>query len=223
MEYLDALYQSFEAARNIEDAEPMAKYMKNHFEFLGIKRPIRDQLQRAFFKTQGLPSSDELDTVILDLWRQPEREYQYFALDLLKKCHKTLTASSLDMLKTILTEKSWWDTVDLIAAQLIGPLVVRQPELKETMDNWSTDRNLWLRRTALLYQLKYKANTDTKRLTLHIESNLGSDEFFINKAIGWVLREYGKTNPKFVVAFVDTHPNLANLSKREALRIILKK
>ncbi len=220
MNYLGPLYHLFEANKSAELAVPMAKYMKNHFEFLGIKRPLRNELQRQFFKENGLPAINQLSEVIKKLWSKPEREYQYFALDLMDKMKNKAPKETISLYKFTIINKSWWDTVDMIAAKLVGNHINKYPDDLKLLDKWSTDDNMWLRRTAILHQLKYKANTDTDRLKIYIESNLGSKEFFINKAIGWVLREYGKTNSEFVVEFVNNHPTLANLSKKEALRII---
>lgn len=222
MSYLEPLYTLFEANKSLE-AEGMEKYMKNLFPFLGIKRPLRNELQKQFLKKNGLPEINQFSEVIKELWSMPEREYQYFALDLMDKMKNKVPRESINLYKYTITNKSWWDTVDMIAAKLVGNHIQKHPEDLKLIDEWSTDNHMWLRRTAILHQLKYKSNTDTERLKTYIESNLGSQEFFINKAIGWVLREYGKTNPNYVLAFVESHPNLSKLSKKEALRIILKK
>lgn len=223
MNYLTALCELFEMNRSAEHAQPMKKYMKNQFDFLGIKRPLRNELQKQFIKQYGLPKLEEVNEVITTLWNKPEREYQYFALDLLDKLKNKLPENTILLYKEIITTKSWWDTVDLIASKLVGNHIKKFSNHSSTIDSWSTDKNMWLRRTALLHQLKYKNETNTFTLTKHIESNMGSKEFFINKAIGWILREYGKVNPDYVISFVEEHPKLASLSKKEALRIILKK
>ncbi|MCB0402347.1 MAG: DNA alkylation repair protein [Flavobacteriales bacterium] len=220
MSYNDPLIALFEANRSPEVAGPMAAYMKNQFPYLGLKRPVRDELQKAFFKESGLPPVQDAEAITRELWQKPEREYQYFALDLLVKLKNKLPRESMTLFQEMIVIKSWWDTVDLIASKLVGNQVQRFPEFESLMEDWSTGENMWLRRTALLYQLKYKQKTNTKQLARFIESNLGSKEFFINKAIGWILREYGKTNPEFVSRFVEEHPNLSNLSKKEALRIL---
>ncbi len=222
MSYLEPLYNLFETNKSTE-AEGMEKYMKNLFPFLGIKRPVRNELQKQFLKENGLPEINVFNDVIKELWSKPEREYQYFALDLMEKMKNKVPHNTIELYQHTIIKKSWWDTVDLIASKLVGNHILRYPEDLRLIDKWSTDDNMWLRRTSILHQLKYKTKTDTNRLKAYIENNLGSQEFFINKAIGWALREYGKTNTDFVLSFVKSHPELSNLSKKEALRIILKK
>lgn len=220
--YLNNLYQLFETNSNVEIAEPMAKYMKNRFQFLGIKNPLRKELQKQFFKENGYPEIGKIDAIVRELWSKEEREYHYFAMDLLDKFKNKLPKESIQLYEHLIVTNSWWDSVDMIAAKLVGHHMLKHKKDLSFTTKWCTSDNMWLRRTALLYQLKYKDQTDNKKLALDIEQNLGSNEFFINKAIGWILREYGKTNPSFVTDFVTNHPSLSNLSKKEALRIILK-
>jgi 3-methyladenine DNA glycosylase AlkD len=121
----------------------------------------------------------------------------------------------------MVTNKSWWDTVDFIAVKLIGNYFKVFPELKEDYINkWIASENIWLQRSALLFQLKYKKDLDPKLMAYTIKQLLGSKEFSVNKAIGWVLREYGRTNPNWVLDFVNTTSTISNLSKKEALRLI---
>lgn len=120
----------------------------------------------------------------------------------------------------MITHQSWWDTVDFIATKLLGAYFKTYPEEKEKYVNkWLKSNNIWLQRSALLFQLKYKTDLDTVLLSCTITSLLGSKEFFINKAIGWVLREYSKSNPEWVIDFVNEN-HLTALSKREALRLV---
>lgn len=129
-------------------------------------------------------------------------------------------SKDIDNLKYLITEKSWWKTVDTIDA-FVGLIVEKDQSLKETMLNWSSSENIWLRRVAIDFQQEYKENTDTEILARIIENNLDSKEFFINKAIGWSLRDYGKTNPEWVKNFVKRHrENMASLSIKEALKNI---
>ena len=120
----------------------------------------------------------------------------------------------------MVTHKSWWDTVDFIAVKLMGAYFITYPDQKKVcISKWLKSNNIWLQRSALLFQLKYKSAIDTQLLSSSINYLLGSKEFFINKAIGWILREYSRTNPIWVMAFVDKTA-LSNLSKKEALRLI---
>lgn len=125
------------------------------------------------------------------------------------------------MVRHLITTVPWWDTVDLLAAHVVGPLVAADPALAATMDAWIDDDDLWVARAALLHQLRFKADTDTERLFGYCLRRSGHPDFFIRKAIGWALREYAKTDPDAVRDFlVREQRRLAPLSVREALRSI---
>jgi len=138
-------------------------------------------------------------------WRMPEREYQYFACGLLRRHARVLKPGFLSVARTLVTTKPWWDTVDALAAHTVGPMVARHPELLATMDEWAVEEDLWLVRTAILHQLTYKEATDAKRLFHYCSQQAGHPDFFVRKAIGWALREYAKTDPAEVRAFVHAH------------------
>lgn len=196
-------------------------YLRNHFEFLGIRTPLRRQLTKQFFKEYGVPAKENLQDVIFALWELPEREYQKAALDLLGKVKKTLTPEDMPWLCSLLVKKSWWDTIDVLSPHIMGHLFKSYPQLiSQYADQWIEDENFWLQRTAILYQLFYKDKTDEKRLFQYILYRANSEEFFVQKAIGWALRQYAKTNPAIVKEFVASN-ELKPLSKREALKNIL--
>lgn len=205
----------FRSHANPENAVPMAAYMKHQFPFLGLKKPERKSLERALL--QRVKKDKALEHGIIErLWSAKEREFQYLALDLLVAVQPELKPEVMPLLERLIQEKSWWDTVDLIASQLAGPMTLRAPELIEAyIRPWSVSENLWLRRTAILFQLKSKKATDTRLLEEIILVNCETKEFFLNKAIGWALREYSKTDPDWVAAFLSAH-HLAPLSVREA-------
>jgi 3-methyladenine DNA glycosylase AlkD len=210
--------QVFENLRNEQLAEPMKAYMKHHFPFLGIKSPARTEALKTYFATHDLPGKPELLEEVWEIYKLKEREYQYVAIALLSKKLKTLTIEDLEFLEKLITEKSWWDSVDSIAPTIVGTIVKRDRlNGEKVMLQWSDSDNMWLNRAAILHQLKYKNDTNEKILTEIILKHVNSKEFFIQKAIGWVLREYAKTNPVFVQQFVATH-ELKPLSKREALK-----
>lgn len=220
--YLKPLEKLFKLNRNEENAAQMKAYMKGRAEFFGIKSPERREIMREFLKQQGMPDLSSLESVILELWEQPEREYQYVALDILQKRVKKLDKEWIEVFEKMIMEKPWWDTVDGIASWMVGTHFKRFPQLRDpTCKSWMNSGNMWLQRTVILFQLKYKDETDADFLATNIQKLLGSREFFINKAIGWALREYSKANPAWVSQFVDSNP-LAPLSQREAMRIILK-
>lgn len=193
-------------------------YMRNQFEFLGIRTPIRRNLTKQFLKDFGVPTKESLPEVIFLLWEHPQREYQKAALDILEKVKKTLTPEDMPWLSTLIVKKSWWDTVDVLSPHIMGHMFKAYPELiSQYADQWIRDENFWLQRAAILYQLQYKQTTDEERLFQYILYRADSEEFFVQKAIGWVLREYAKTNPSIVKEFVSSN-QLKPLSKREALK-----
>ena len=216
--YLQPLLHLFEQHRDAEKAEPMAKYMRNLFPFMGIKTPERKKLTRQFIQEHGLPPLAELDAIIRQLWALPEREYQYAALDLLWRRRRQWEADILTLIEHLIVTKSWWDTVDALASHEVGEYHRRFPEQFRVWNGrFRQSDNIWLRRTAILFQLGYKDRTDQELLFATIEENLGSTEFFINKAIGWALREHSKREETAVVNFVN-QTTLAPLSRREALK-----
>ena len=126
----------------------------------------------------------------------------------------------MPLFEYMITTKSWWDTVDFIAYKICGAYFKKFPEdIPKYVDKWLDSGNMWLQRTAILFQLKYKEELDTEVLHYCISRLTGSKEFFINKAIGWILREYSRTNPVWVKNYVATH-ELAPLSAREAIRLM---
>ena len=222
-EYLRSLRNHFEQHAHPENAPAMEKYMRSQFKFLGVKKPEHTALFKQFVAEHGWPELNQLDNILLTLWSWPEREFQYLGSNFLHHFRKQLTPNTLPTLEQLITTKSWWDTVDGLASHTIGDLFKRRPnEVGEYIHRWRHSSNIWLRRTTLLLQLSYKANTDAALLFALAEENASSNEFFIQKAIGWALREYSKTAPNEVEQFVETHP-LAALSKREALKWLKSK
>ena len=215
--YSAKLKSHFEQHANPSQAAPMKKYMRDQFEYLGIKSPQVKELLREHLKLHGLPSLDEIDEIALDLWSLPQREFQYVAMSLMERLEKKLPAETIKTLEHVITHKSWWDTVDNIS-HIVGVHFRRFPDVRgKYLPKWRASKNIWLRRTAILFQLDYKEDTDFDLLCNITRENLGSDEFFINKAIGWALRQYAYTDAKAVKKFVketDLHP----LSQREAMK-----
>lgn len=216
--YVDAFETLYRSHANPVDAVPMKAYMRGQFEYLGIKMPHQRALLKEFISEHGLPELAELPTVLLELWELPEREFQYAAQGLLGKFENTLPSEFIDTIDTLLTKKSWWDTVDSLAGNTVGTHFKRFPMVRDaTLEHWRGSDNFWLRRTCILFQLKYKTDTDFDLLKEIICENLNSKEFFVNKAIGWALREYTRVDPEGVRAFVAETP-LDPLSAREALK-----
>lgn len=215
--YVASIQTLLEQNANAAQAGPMKKYMRDQFEYLGIKSPQLKTLFRQVIKEIGLPSFEELDDVIRELWDLPQREYQYLAISLMERLEKKLPSNAIKTLEYMIVHKSWWDTVDNIS-HIVGVHFKRFPDVREKyLAKWRASKDFWLRRTAILFQLDYKEETDFDLLSAIIQENLGSNEFFINKAIGWSLRQYAYINPKAVKKFVKSTP-LHSLSRREATK-----
>ena len=213
-EIFERFYQNADA----EKAKPMAAYMKNICPFLGIQKPKREALSREFLKQSK--KAETIEWAFVDKCWGLEREFQYLALDYLRTVADLLTADDVPRLKKLAETKSWWDTIDFLD-RIIGGIALKYPEVNEVLLAWSTDDNFWLRRIAIDHQLKRKERTKTDLLEKILVNNLGQKEFFINKAIGWSLRDYSKTDPDWVRAFLAEYKNqMAPLSVREASKYV---
>jgi len=218
-EYIKTLEEEFSRNSNSKIALQQKAYMKNKFDFFGIKSPERKELSRPFLLKDTLPQKKQLEEIVKILWQKPQREFQYFSHALVFKYKKFFQKEDLALFEYMILHKSWWDSIDFIAPNLLAYYFKLFPEERDkTVKKWLASNNIWFQRSCILFQLKYKQEVDTAFL----EYIIGSKEFFINKAIGWVLREYGKTNPEWVINFCE-QTELSNLSRKEALRIILKK
>ncbi|MEU5775170.1 DNA alkylation repair protein [Streptomyces venezuelae] len=216
---LERLVTTYSEAADPERSVQMRAYMKDIAPFLGLTSPVRRDLSRTVLA--GTPRPDEKDctAIALRCWELPEREYAYFAVDYLRRHVKRCSSGFLPVVRQLVATRSWWDTVDALAAHVVGGLVAADPELRTVMDEWIEDDDLWVARTALLHQLRHKADTDVERLFAYCVRQSGHPDFFIRKAIGWCLREYAKTDPEAVRAFVAREGDrLSPLSMREALK-----
>jgi len=220
--YLKPLITVMKANINTVNATKMKSYMRNKFDYLGIKSPQRREIMRDFIKEYGKPQQIDLTPIVEELWQLPQREFQYCAMDILIKNTRYLTKEDIELVEHLIMTKSWWDTVDLLASNLVGKLFQKFPELQEQyLPNWLESGNIWLQRTCLIFQLHYKKNTDVNLLFELIDKLKDTDEFFLNKAIGWALRQYSKTDATAVIDFV-RKSKLAALSQREALKWLKK-
>lgn len=217
---IDRLSASYEAHRDPTQAPAMKAYMRDQFEFLGLKRDVRDALDREVLEGLPPPTERDLAAVARACWKKPHREYQYFAQKYLRQwTPKVASPDFVDVLAELITEKSWWDTVDDLAQHAAGSLVTKHPTLVTTMDAWAKSENLWLARAAILHQNRYRARTDARRLFAYCRARATEKDFFMRKAIGWALRVYAATDPDAVQAFVEKNESrLRPLSKKEALR-----
>lgn len=212
---LKELFTSMEEEAQEENALGMEKYMRHQFSFLGIKTPERRALFRRFLKSyQGDPLKDaEI------LYAYPHRECKYMAIDLLVKHEKTLTPEDLERILSLALKEPWWDTIDALASKVLGPMAKRSPRVKEHLVELIYQENIWLKRTAILFQLSYKKETDEEVLALLVSKGLSTGEFFVDKALGWALREYSKTHKVFVQEVLHTY-DVSSLTRREASKYL---
>ena len=203
-------------------AIPMKHYMRDQFEYVGIQTPLRRKISKPFLKKDKLPLISELESIIREFWMLEGREFQYFAQELAMKYIKVIPKDFISTYEFMIVNKSWWDTIDIIAKKLIGPYMIRFPEERELLlEKWLSSENIWLQRTCLLFQLGYKENTDAGRLFQIIERLKSIDEFFIQKAIGWALREYSKVNPDLVKEYIN-RTELSKLAFTEGMKVIMR-
>lgn len=215
--WYEELFDALESLGNSKKAMEMSRYMRDQFSFLGVARPERGLLYRKFYKNLG----QEIDwNYIFLCFKKEEREYQYLAIDYLYKQKDLLTIADISRIHELIETKSWWDSVDGFP-RVIGEIIKKDDDAKSIMLEWSRDRNFWVRRVAILHQLLFKEMTDTKLLEKIIVNNLESREFFINKAIGWILRDYSKTDKKWVGGFIERYTKqLDRLSIREGSKYL---
>ena len=211
--------QKFEENKNEKQAISMKKYMRNLFDFYGIQTPKRKALYKDFLKEEK--KAKTIDWNFLDeCYNDPHREFQYLVYDYLLALNDYLTYDDIQKIKKYAKTKQWWDTIDFLD-KVIGNIGLKDKKVDELMLKWSKDEDFWLRRLAIDHQLGRKEKTNTDLLKQIIINNLGSNEFFINKAIGWSLRDYSKTNPKWVKDFIQKHKDQMNkLSIKEASKYI---
>ena len=201
-------------------AEDMRRYMKSELPFRGVAKPERAKLAKELFAAHPLPNAETWVATVFELWREAGyREERYLALDLLGAYPRWRTTRLLPLYDELVVTGAWWDFVDEIASRHIGPLLRSEPEVvTPLMRTWARDDDRWRRRTSVICQLGSKAATDTDLLTECVEANLTDPDFFLRKGIGWALRQHAKIDPAWVLTFVNTHPTLSPLSRREALK-----
>lgn len=216
---LSKLISDLEKNRNELLAVSMERYMQDKFRFLGVRGATRTEIYKKYF-----PDARKTKTIdwnfVESCWNKEEREFQYVVVYYLKTMQKFLKRDDISRLKFLIVTKSWWDTIDLLA-KVVGSLVIRFEGLDQLMLEWSKDSNIWLRRVAMLHQLSFKEKVDKELLEKILLANLDDNEFFINKAVGWALRDYSKFNPEWVTKFIEKNrENMTNLSLREASKYL---
>ena len=217
-DYVESLKAELAPHADPEYASQMKAYLRNQFEFLGMKSQFRNELFKEYFAENGLPEFLLLGPTVDELYSLEHREFHYFAIELAKRFRKKWTAETVKLFESMAVRRSWWDTVDYIKSACLKDYFRMFPEGRyEITDRWIRSGNIWLQRLSVIFQLGYRADTDTRLLKRNIGRLKGSDEFFVQKAIGWALRDYARTDPDFVRDFVEAN-ELKPLSRREAMK-----
>lgn len=212
--YLTAARALFREAGKPDVAQGQMAYMRNQFEFFGLKMPAWKALTKSFLQENGLPEGENLKNLVRLCFEDEHRELHYFAITCVEKSIRKQPADFIYFLEEMIDTRSWWDSVDWIN-KLVGIHFQRYPELiVPVTERWLDSGNMWLQRVCLIFQLAYKENTDQELLFEYIRRLSGSKAFFIQKAAGWALRDYSKRNPTAVRAFIDSTP-LPALTVRE--------
>jgi len=220
MTYLSPLIDALQEAADPKDALQMKEYMMDRFEFFGIRMKPRREICRAFVKENGLPEFRDLEEVVKECFIAPQRELHYFGQELPARFKRYWDEDIINLFEWMILNKSWWDSVDFIATHLVGEYFKKFPQnTVEITTVWINQDHFWLQRAAILFQLRYKEETDVDLLFSHILKHTHQKDFFIRKAIGWALRDLSKTMPDQVRKFV-TENEMQPLSKKEALRKI---
>jgi 3-methyladenine DNA glycosylase AlkD len=216
---LQRLDDRFAVSRDPERAAAMRAYMRDQFPYAGLPAPALRAVEREVFAGLPSPSVSDLREISLACWSRDEREYQYVASDYLRQHVRAADAPFIEVTRTLITTRPWWDTIDALATRFVGDLVRLHPSLVDTMDAWSVESDMWLVRTAILHQLHYGTATDTTRLFEYCSRQASHTDFFVRKAIGWALRHYARTDPDAVRRFVTANATrLSPLSVREATK-----
>lgn len=224
LQLIHQLELEFEKNRNDLEAEGMSRYMKNRFSFYGIKKPKRAEIQKRWYSLIPKDFNHENKReLVLELWQKEQREFHYVALDFMAKWkERDILLEDSGFIEFLLTNHSWWDSVDILASNYLSRYLRFFPNKREEVINsWRKSENMWLRRSCLIFQLRYKSETNftlLKELVLELQHE---KEFFIQKAIGWSLREYAKTNPESVKNFVE-ESGIQGLARREAMKYLKK-
>lgn len=219
MEKLEKIKKIYSNTGNSEDAMAMSAYLRNKFKFYGIKTPLRREISKDII--HELKKEKEIDwDLVFQCYKEEEREMHYFALDYLDKIKKKLTFEDIPNLFKLIKSNQWWDTIDRLD-RLVGNIGLRDERVNELVLDWSTNEDFWVRRVSIDHQLGRKDLTNTELLEKIIVNNFGGKEFFINKAIGWSLRDYSKTNPDWVRDFIIRNKEkMHSLSIKEASKYV---
>jgi 3-methyladenine DNA glycosylase AlkD len=220
--FIEGLENSFKAARQPERAKKVEAYMKDRFPFFGMETSERRRIQHPFLlRMQQINDRDIRWELIHRLYEKEEREFHYVAIDWLNKwTKKQFDIRDIDEMKWMICQHSWWDSVDTIASNALGKWAQVFPEsIPDWTSEWREAESFWLQRSCLIFQLKYRNQTDVQLLESLIEQFKPNKEFFIQKAIGWSLRELSKHNAEAVRRILERQ-ELKGLALREASKYL---
>lgn len=222
---IDALRAGLAAAGDPGKAAQMQAYMKSDQSFRGVPAPQRRALTRAAFAAHPLGCRDDWAGTVRALWNEAEyREERYAAVELtgVRAAGDWQDPDTVALYDHLIVSGAWWDFVDELAIRRVGPILRSHPtQLAPVLRRWAVDADRWRRRSAVIAQVGAKHETDTDLLAATIDANLDDPDFFLRKGIGWALREYAKTDPAWVRAFVAARTErISGLSRREALKHI---
>lgn len=205
----------FQENKDEQNAVKMSSYMRNLFTFYGLPTPKRKTLYKELLKSEK--KNKVIDWAFLDkCYKDEHREFQYLVMDYLSAMQKFLTFDDVPKIEKYIRTRQWWDTIDGFD-RIVGNIAFVDDRINNLMLKWSIDEDFWVRRIAIDHQLCRKEKTNIELLEKILVNNFGSKEFFINKAIGWSLRDYSKTNPDWVRAFIEKYKNqMDKLSVKEA-------
>jgi len=219
-QYTQSLREAFELLGNPKIAAEQSAYMKNLFPFFGIKTPERSTIFKGFIKEHGYPPAEQAEETIKLLYQQKERELHYSAITIAGKFLKTNSDIIIPIAEHLITTNSWWDSVDGTSSACVRPYFLLHPQLLDKQTKaWVESDNMWLQRSAIICQLGYRDKTNEKVLFRNIKALKDTNEFFLNKAIGWALREYSKTHRERVIWFIANN-KLSPLSVREGSKYL---
>lgn len=214
------------AGANADRAAGQQRYMNSSMPYRGLTSGELKAALRPVLADHRIETPDVWRATIKSLWDEAAfREERYAAIAVLR--HRFYRAWARDpdpetigLLRHLIISGAWWDLVDEVASHGVGDLLRSAPdEMTPVLLAWAHDPDLWLRRTAIISQLGSRDSTDTDLLTTAILGSIDDSDFFARKAIGWALRQYARTDPEWVIAFVRAHSDaLSPLSRREALK-----
>ena len=222
--YISPLTSELELQQDREKASKMSAYMKGMFSYYGVSSVPRKLIYKKWKSKIDPTLTQEYNwELIRELWDMDQREYQYIAIDWMNSWPvSAYREEDIEELRFLISNKSWWDTVDLIASNYLGKFALKFPKIMdEVIMDWQNEKSIWLHRACLIYQLKQKRATNLERLSYLIDVYKSNNTFFIQKAIGWSLREVSKWNPEWVKDMVE-NKRLTGLAKREAMKYVPK-